>query len=88
MKISWDELVLIERYLDGELSLTELTVFESRLDKEPLLRADVKAQTIVRQLAKRHYLLKLRGQAKALHGRLYNDPNRRSMRQAIEALFK
>ncbi|MEJ1240095.1 hypothetical protein WBG78_18285 [Chryseolinea sp. T2] len=88
MKTSWDELALIERYLDGELSTTELTVFENRLDKEPLLKADVKVQTAVRTLVKRHYVLKMRSQAKELHAHLYNDPARRSMRQAIEALFK
>ena len=88
MKTSWSDIELIERYLSGQLAAEELTQFEIRLRIDTVLKADVRAQVTVRQLARQHYLLKLRHQVKALHHRLHNDPSRRSLRQAIEALFK
>ncbi len=88
MKTSWDELLLIERYLDEQLSDEELETFELRLATDAAFKINVVAQTNVRRLVKKHHLSKLRRQAKLLHTSLYNDPARRRLRQAIEALFK
>jgi hypothetical protein len=88
MKTSWDELILIERYLDDQLSTDERETFEDRLRTDKIFKINVLAQFKVRRVVKKHYLAKLRQQARLLHNRLYNDPARRHLRQAIEALFK
>lgn len=88
MKTSWNELEVIERYLDDRLSADEVAALESRMKTDAAFKANVQAQTCVRRLVKRHYLIQLRKQAIIIHSRLHNDPARRHLRQAIEALFK
>jgi|GEM_PF-2802963 anti-sigma factor RsiW len=88
MKTSWNDIELIDRYLSGLLAPEEMLVFERRLQVDTVFKADVRAQAVVRKIVREHYLLKLRDQAKSFHRRLHNDPSRRSMRSAIEALFK
>ena len=88
MKTSWNEVELIERYLDHQLSNEEIATFEDRMETDAAFRVSVLAQSYVRRLVKRYYLIQLRKQARILHSRLYNDPARRHMRQAIDALFK
>ena len=88
MKTSWNEVELIERYLDHQLSNEEIATFKDRMETDASFKASARAQSYVRRLVKRYYLIQLRKQARILHSRLYNDPARRQMRQAIEALFK
>lgn len=88
MKTSWNEIALIERYLDDKLSAEEAIVFENRLTSDPAFRIYVTAQTEVRMLARKHHLIRLRNEARRMHYRFYNDPARRPLRLAIEALFK
>lgn len=87
MKTSWNDIELIERYLDGLLRGAELIAFQARLEKESALKADIRAQAEVRSLVRRHHILGMRTRAKHLHQLLYNDPARRQLRRAIEALF-
>ncbi|MGC3946724.1 MAG: hypothetical protein QM762_19760 [Chryseolinea sp.] len=87
MKTSQNNIELIERYLGGQLLPEEILAFEQRLQTDLTLSTDVRAQREVHQLARRYHLLKLRHHAKNFHHRLHNDPSRRSLRQAIEALF-
>jgi hypothetical protein len=88
MKTSSNDTVLIERYLDQQLSETEKQAFMNRLVTDNAFSQTVAAQTQVRRLVRSHHLLRQRERVKAWHQRLHNDPARRSMRQAIEALFK
>ncbi|HTF21666.1 MAG TPA: hypothetical protein VK658_26485 [Chryseolinea sp.] len=88
MKTSWDDLELIERYLDGQLSIEEEAPFQGRLQTDAAFKVNVLAQSNVRLLIKKHHLVQLRRRAKVWHARLYNDPARRPLRLAIEALFK
>ena len=88
MKTSWNDIALIERYLDHELSESESEVVSNRLVSDSAFRQNVIAQTQVRQLVRRHHLLLQRERVRNWHQRLYNDPARRTMRRAIEAIFK
>ena len=88
MKTSWNDIALIERYLDENLNDEETKSFEDRLACDATFKINVLAQTQVRALVKKHYLIHMRQQAKILHVKLYNDPARRPLRQALEALFK
>jgi hypothetical protein len=88
MKTLWNEVNLIDRYFDQRLSDEETATFEGRMDTDVVFKANVLAQSYVRRLVNKYYYIQLRKQARILHSRLYNDPARRHMRQAIEALFK
>lgn len=87
MTTSWNDIELIDRYLDGRLQGVELINFRDRMEKEDSLAADIRAQAEVRRLVRKHHILSMRQQAKEFHQRLYNDPARRHLRLAIEALF-
>ena len=88
MKTFLNDTSLIERYLDQELSGPERETFMNRLVTDHAFRQTVAAQVQVRRLVRSHHLLRQRECVKAWHQRLHNDPARRSMRLAIEALFK
>jgi hypothetical protein len=88
MKTSQSDLELIERYLDNRLDVTDASGFLVRLQSDADFRRDVAAQTTVRDLVRRHHFSRLKQQARELHNRLYHDPFRRSLRLAIESIFK
>jgi hypothetical protein len=88
MKTSQNDLGLIERYLDNQLDATAASGFLIRLQSDAGFRRDVAAQTTVRDLVRRHHFSRLKQQARELHSHLYHDPFRRSLRLAIEAIFK
>ena len=88
MKTSWNDIALIERYLDEQLDADELRAFDDRLTMDSAFKQNVSAQSHVRQLVRKHFLLRMRKEARELHDQFYNDPTRRPMRLAIDALFK
>ena len=88
MKTSLTDIELIERYLDDRLDVAEVSGFLVRMQADAEFRRDVNAQTTLRLLVRKHHLSRLKQRAQELHQRLYHDPARRSLRQAIEAIFK
>lgn len=88
MATSPDDIELIERYLDNGLDLAEASVFAARMKADTRFERSVQAQADVRRLVRIYCIHQRKQQVKLLHDRFYNDPARRTLRLAIDALFQ
>ena len=87
MKISWNDILPIERYLNDDLSQEDKILFEAQL----VLDADLKLKVGV--FKKIHTLIKLYGRKKMkreiekIHNRLFHNPEHVVFQQRVLELF-
>lgn len=88
MMTSPNNILVIERYLQGELSQADRLVFEAQMLVQPALRTNVLFQRRVHELIRIYHRKKLKEELEIMHQRLFNDPRKRNFRQIIELIFK
>lgn len=88
MMTSPNNVQMIERYLQGQLSPVDRLVFEAHMLAQPALQTEVHFQRKVFDLIRMYHRKKLKEELETVHQRLFNDPRKRSFRQKIEQIFK
>lgn len=88
MATSPNDIELIERYLDKSLDPGEALAFATRMKADTGFARSVREQKDVRRLVRIYCIHRRKQQTKMLHDRFYNDPARRTLRLAIDALFQ
>lgn len=88
MMTSLNNLIVIERYLQGELPQADRLVFEAQMLVQPALRTDFRFQRKVHELIRMYHRKKLKEELETVYQRLFNDPQKRNFRKKIGQIFK
>lgn len=88
MPTSWNDTLLIEKYLDKSMSNQDALVFEARLILEPDLAEKTRWQDKTHTLIKRYGRQHLKYEIELVHKHLFTQKAHRSFSQKIKALFK
>lgn len=83
MKTSISDTIRIEKYLLGSLTPNEKILFESRLQGDRELNADVFFQRMTYRLLRFYHRTKVKSEIREVHERLFNDPSKGEFRKAV-----
>ena len=85
---SWNDLVLIEKYLTERMSPADRMAFETRLVTDPELRLNVDAQGKVYELLRIYNREKMGRRLDAIHARIFSDPAKRIFADSVRRIFE
>jgi hypothetical protein len=88
MKISWNDTLLIEQYLNKELSKEEKILFEAQLALDPGLKLKVGLLKQVHCLIKGYGRKKMKQEIGKIHYKLFHNPQHVIFQQRIQQLFE
>lgn len=88
MKISLNELAVIDRYLDDQMDPDERQLFESRLLSDTDLRKNVDLQKQARHIVVLHGRSKLRTSLEVLHRSYFTDAAHFVFRERVLSYFR
>lgn len=88
MKTSSNNIPLIEKYLQGSLSVKDRFLFEARLLLEPKLREEFFYQKKTLLIVKMYHRKKQKEALEIIHNDLFQSPEKTTFQQAIFQLFQ
>lgn len=88
MRTSLNDIRNIENYLEGKLNPEELLVFQARLLSDPVLKLNVYVQQKVYSILRLYHRKKLKEEVETVHQRVFGDPLKVNLQQAVYQLFK
>lgn len=87
MKTSWNDISLIENFVNGNLDPNEELLFRARLQVDPVLRLNVMAQKKIYRLIRIFSRKKLYKELDAVHTTMFNSADHVLFQQKIADLF-
>lgn len=87
MRTSLTEIQQTEAYLLHQTTQGERLLFEARLVIQPELRDNMHLQQETYRLVKQYGRKKIREEIEAVHRKLFSEPQHKSFREKIAALF-
>lgn len=88
MRTSMSETILIERFLQGELSALERQTFKAQMLQNPRLRLRVYFQKKVHLLVKLYHRKRLKAEMEEIHQDLFQNPTKAEFQQVISNIFQ
>lgn len=88
MMTSMSETILIERFLQGELSALERQTFKAQMLQNPRLRLRVYFQKKVHLLVKLYHRKRLKAEMEEIHQDLFQNPTKAEFQQVISNIFQ
>ena len=87
MRTSLNEIRDTENFHFGNLKAEESLLFKAKLLLDPFLRLNMLMQTKAYSLIKLYARKKLRAEIGAIQEKIFHDPEKRSFREKVIALF-
>lgn len=87
MRTSMSETILIERFLQGELSALERQTFKAQMLQNPRLRLRVYFQKKVHLLVKLYHRKRLKAEMETVHEELFRDPRKLEFQKNVTSIF-
>ena len=82
-----NNIVEIERYIEGRMEPTEAVLFEEKMQGDALLKLNVTLQRKVLALVRMYHRKRLRMELEEVHERLFNDPGKVTFRERVARIF-
>ena len=87
MKTSIPETIEIEKYLQRRMEAGDSLIFQGRLLVDERLRSNTIFQRMVHRLVLLYYRKRLKARVRAVHHKLFTDPDRVDFREDIMKIF-
>jgi hypothetical protein len=88
MRISLNNLQLLERFLFRQLEPEDSLVMEAQVLTNPALQKEVRVLEKVFSIIRTYHRSKVKAELEVVHRRLFNDPAKEDFKYTILELFK